>query len=76
MMNAYSITHRCVFSSFSIETIKSKMHILEDHGIQTMLKSHNSNQQTGAFGQLTEYQISYDLYVRNKDYKRAKAFLS
>jgi hypothetical protein len=75
-MNFYFITHRCVFSSFSIETAKSKIRILEDHGIRTMLKSHNSNPQTGAFGQLPEYQIAYDLYVPNKDFENAKALIS
>ena len=69
----YFLTHRCVFSSYSMETIKSKVRILEEHGIKTLLKSHNSNQQTGAFGQLPEYQIAYDLYVPNKDLELAKA---
>ena len=72
----YFITHRCVFSSFSIETIKSKARILEDHGIKTLLKFHNSNQQTGSFGQLAEYQIAYDLYVPNKDFACAKDLIS
>ena len=71
----YFLTHRCVFSSFSNETIKSKARILGDHGIKTLLKSHNSNQQTGAFGQLAEYQIAYDLYVPNKDFEYAKALI-
>ena len=71
----YFLTHRCVFSSFSMETIKSKVRILEEHGIKTLLKSHNSNQQTGAFGQLAEYQIAYDLYVPNKDFEYAKALV-
>ena len=76
-MNAcfYFLTHRCIFSSYSIETIKSKVRILEDHGIKTVLKSHNSNQQTGAFGQLPEYQIAYDLYVPNRDFALAKALI-
>ena len=69
----YYLTHRCVFSSFSMETIKSKVRILEEHGIKTLLKSHNSNQQTGAFGQLPEYQTAYDLYVPNRDFALAKA---
>ena len=71
----YYLTHRCVFSSFSMETIKSKVRILEDHGIKTLLKSHNSNQQTSAFGQLPEYQIAYDLYVPNRDFALAKALI-
>ena len=76
-MNAcfYFLTHRCVFSSYFLETIKSKVRILEDHGIKTLLKSHNSNQQTGAFGQLPEYQIAYDLYVPNRDFALAKALI-
>ena len=77
-MNAwfYFITHRCIFSSYSIETIKSKVRILEDHGIKTLLKSHNANLQTGTFGQLPEYQIAYDLYVPNKDFEHANALIS
>ena len=71
----YYLTHRCVFSSFSMETIKSKVRILEEHGIKTLLKSHNSNLQTGTFGQLPEYQIAYDLYVPNKDFELAKALI-
>ena len=71
----YFLTHRCVFSSYSMETIKSKVRILEEHGIKTLLKSHNSNQQTGAFGQLSECQIAYDLYVPNKDFEYAKALV-
>ena len=71
----YFLTHRCVFSSYSMETIKSKVRILEEHGIKTLLKSHNSNQQTGAFGQLSEYQIAYDLYVPNNDFELAKALI-
>ena len=71
----YFIKHRCVFSSYSMETIKSKVRILEEHGIKTLLKSHNSNQQTGTFGQLPEYQIAYDLYVPNKDFELAKALI-
>ena len=71
----YFLTHRCVFSSYSMETIKSKVRILEEHGIKTLLKSHNSNQQTGTFGQLPEYQIAYDLYVPNKDFELAKALI-
>ena len=71
----YFLTHRCIFSSYSIETIKSKVRILEDHGIKTVLKSHNSNQQTGAFGQLPEYQIAYDLYLPNRDFALAKALI-
>ncbi|MCI7018498.1 MAG: DUF2007 domain-containing protein [Clostridiales bacterium] len=71
----YFLTHRCVFSSYSMETIKSKVRILEEHGIKTLLKSHNSNQQTGAFGQLPEYQIAYDLYVPNNDFELAKALI-
>ena len=71
----YFLTHRCIFSSYSIETIKSTVRILEDHGIKTLLKSHNSNQQTGAFGQLPEYQIAYDLYVPNRDFALAKALI-
>ena len=71
----YYLTHRCVFSSFSMETIKSKVRILEEHGIKTLLKSHNSNQQTGAFGQLPEYQIAYDLYLPNRDFALAKALI-
>ncbi|MCI7725928.1 MAG: DUF2007 domain-containing protein [Clostridiales bacterium] len=76
-MNAcfYFLTHRCVFSSYSIETINAKVRILEEHGIKTLLKSHNSNQQTGAFGQLPEYQIAYDLYVPNKDFEEASALI-
>ena len=58
-----------------METIKSKVRILEEHGIKTLLKSHNSNQQTGAFGQLPEYQIAYDLYVPNNDFELAKALI-
>ena len=71
----YFLTHPCVFSSYSMETIKSKVRILEEHGIKTLLKSHNSNQQTGAFGQLPEYQIAYDLYVPNNDFELAKALI-
>ena len=71
----YFLTHRCVFSSYSMETIKSKVRILEEHGIKTLLKSHNSNQQTGAFGQLPEYQIAYDLYGPNNDFELAKALI-
>ena len=71
----YFLTHRCVFSSYSMETIKSKVRILEEHGIKTLLKSHNSNQQTGAFGQLPEYQIAYDLYLPNRDFALAKALI-
>ena len=71
----YFLTHRCVFSSYSMETIKSKVRILEEHGIKTLLKSHNSNQQTGAFGQLPEYQIAYDLYIPNRDFALAKALI-
>lgn len=71
----YFLTHRCVFSSYSMETIKSKVRILEEHGIKTLLKSHNSNQQTGAFGQLPEYQIAYDLYIPNNDFELAKALI-
>lgn len=71
----YFLTHRCVFSSYSMETIKSKVRILEEHGIKTLQKSHNSNQQTGAFGQLPEYQIAYDLYVPNNDFELAKALI-
>ena len=71
----YFLTHRCVFSSYSMDTIKSKVRILEEHGIKTLLKSHNSNQQTGTFGQLPEYQIAYDLYVPNKDFELAKALI-
>ena len=71
----YFLTHRCVFSSYSMETIKSKVRILEEHGIKTLLKSLNSNQQTGAFGQLPEYQIAYDLYVPNNDFELAKALI-
>ena len=71
----YFLTHRCVFSSYSMETIKSKVRILEEHGIKTLLKSHNSNQQTGTFGQLPEYQIAYDLYVPNNDFELAKALI-
>ena len=71
----YFLTHRCVFSSYSMETIKSKVRILEEHGIKTLLKSHNSNQHTGAFGQLPEYQIAYDLYVPNNDFELAKALI-
>ena len=76
-MNAcfYFLTHRCVFWSYSIETINAKVRILEEHGIKTLLKSHNSNQQTGAFGQLPEYQIAYDLYVPNKDFEEASALI-
>ena len=71
----YFLTHRCIFSRYSIETIKSEVRILEDHGIKTLLKSHNSNQQTGAFGQLPEYQIAYDLYIPNRDFALAKALI-
>ena len=71
----YFLTHRCIFSSYSIETIKSKVRILEEHGIKTLLKSHNSNQQTGAFGLLPEYQIAYDLYVPIRDFALAKALI-
>ena len=71
----YFLTHRCVFSSYSMETIKSKVRILEEHVIKTLLKSHNSNQQTGTFGQLPEYQIAYDLYVPNNDFELAKALI-
>ena len=71
----YFLTHRCVFSSYSMETIKSKVRILEEHGIKTLLKSHNSNQQTGTFGQLPEYQIAYDIYVPNNDFELAKALI-
>ena len=71
----YFLTHRCVFLSYSMETVKSKVRILEEHGIKTLLKSHNSNQQTGAFGQLPEYQIAYDLYVPNKDFELAEALI-
>ena len=58
-----------------MDTIKSTVRILEEHGIKTLLKSHNSNQQTGAFGQLPEYQIAYDLYVPNRDFALAKALI-
>ena len=71
----YFLTHRFIFSSYSIETIKSKVRILEEHGIKPFLKSHNSNLQTGTFGQLPEYQIAYDLYVPNKDFELAKALI-
>lgn len=71
----YFLTHRRVFSSFSIETVKSKVRVLEDHGIKPLPKSHNSNLQTGAFGQLPEYQIAYDLYVPNKDFEYAHALI-
>ena len=71
----YWIAHRCVFSSFSKETIDQKVHILEEHGIKTVLKTHNGNLQAGTFGQLSEYQIAYDLYVSNKDYDSAKFLL-
>ena len=76
-MNAcfYFLTHRCIFSSYSVETIKSKVRVLEAHGIKPFLKSHNSNLQTGTFGQLPEYQIAYDLYVPNKDFELAKALI-
>lgn len=49
--------------------------MLEDHGIKTFLKTHNGNVQTGTFGQLGEYQITYDLYVPNKDYDDAQSLL-
>ena len=71
----YFLTHRCIFSSYSIETINAKVRILEEHGIKTLLKSHNSNQQTGAFGQLPEYQIAYDLYVPIRGFALAKALI-
>ena len=58
-----------------METIKNKKHIIEEHGIKTLLKYHNSNKQNGAFGQLAEYQIAYDLYVPNKDFEYAKALI-
>ncbi|MDY4508163.1 MAG: DUF2007 domain-containing protein [Candidatus Faecousia sp.] len=71
----YFITHRCIFSSFSKEIIGQKKRTLEDHGIKTFLKTHNGNVQTGTFGQLGEYQITYDLYVPNKDYDDAQSLL-
>lgn len=71
----YFITHRCVFSSFSKEIIDQKERMLKDHGIQTFLKTHNGNVQTGTFGQLQAYQITYDLYVANKDYDNAQSLL-
>lgn len=72
----YHFTHRCVFSGFSAEAVKEKAKILEEKGIKTLTKSHNSNQMTGTIGQLPEYQVAYDLFVLNKDFDHAKALIS
>jgi len=74
-MGPYFLTHRCVFSSFSQEEIKTRAERLEEQGIPTLIKTHNSNQQTGAFLQLPEYQLAYDLFVPNKDYDLAQSLL-
>lgn len=74
-MGPYFLTHRCVFSSFSREKMTAKANLLKDRGIETLIKAHNSNQQTGASLQLPEYQIAYDLFVPNKDYDLAQAIL-
>lgn len=74
-MGPYFLTHRCVFSSFSQEKVTAKAKLLQKQGIETLIKTHNSNQQTGAFLQLPEYQMAYDLFVPNKDYDQAQAIL-
>lgn len=74
-MGPYFLTHRCVFSTFSQEQVNAKAKLLKSRGIETMIKAHNSNQQTGAMLQLHQYQIAYDLFVPNKDYDQARAIL-
>lgn len=71
----YPLTHRLVFSTFSSEELKKKTEILENAGIQPLVKSHNANPQTGTLGRLPEYQISYDLYVPNSDFEEANHLL-
>lgn len=71
----YTFTHRCVFSSFSAEEIDRRKQVLKASGIAFDVKMHHSNMQTGAVGQLPEYNTAYDLYVRNEDYERAAALL-
>lgn len=71
----YFITHRCVYSSFSMKSIDQKKRTLEEHGIKTFLKTHSSNVQSGTLGQLGTYQIAYDLYVPNRDYDDAQSLL-
>lgn len=68
----YALTHRLVFSTFSRGALEEKRKLLEDSGIQPLVKSHNTNLQTGSLGQLPEYQVSYDLYVPNADYEEAR----
>ena len=43
----YPLTHRLVFSTFSSEELKKKTEILENAGIQPLVKSHNANHLLG-----------------------------
>lgn len=74
-MVPYFLTHRCVFSTFSHEEVNNKARLLQSQGIRPMIKSHNSNQSTGAVMQLPEYQIAYDLFVPNGNYDLARSIL-
>jgi hypothetical protein len=56
--------------SLAVEKMKGR----ESHGFDlTPCKTYAA---TGAFGQLPEYQVAYDLYVPNKDFENAKALIS
>ena len=49
--------------------------LLAEQGIPCKVKTFQSTVQSGALGQLAEYQIAYDLYVRNGDFARAETLL-
>ena len=71
----YFLTHRRLYSTFSAEQAHRMERLLAEQGIPCKVKTFQSTVQSGALGQLAEYQIAYDLYVRTGDFARAETLL-
>lgn len=72
----YLFTHRRVFTSFNAGEVDAVTAKLKKQGIKPLVKMHSSNRMIGTIGQLAQYQVSYDVYVKNDQYEEAQFALS
>ena len=75
MSLVHAFTHRRVHSTFSAEEARRVEQLLAEQGIPCRVEKHSSAQSVTAFGTLPEYEVAYDIAVRNEYFEQASALL-